>query len=95
LPTLVEQFNTLMAFEPYNIFYLSIVASKQHERWSAREDFFKKFYNHFNQRSFSILSKYKKDLAEELLSTGPNSETEGLKNIAKKLKDFREKHQEA
>ena len=91
---LTKEFRYQMAFDPYNIYYLPILAQPddiqywEDENEQSKDDFLNNCNKNFDERSFKMLSKYNSHYVHEFVSTAITTESKVLKSFAKKLKRF-------
>ncbi len=81
-----------MSFDPYNIYYLPILASTDElltwDKELSKELFLKQCERNFDERSFALLYKFNNHYLNEFISTAMTADSETLVNFAKKLKRY-------
>lgn len=75
IPGLVKDFMYHMAFSPYNVYYLPLVATDEElklwEKELTKELFFKNCYVNFDERTFVELLQYYKHFVKDLITVAP------------------------
>jgi hypothetical protein len=83
-----------MSFDPYNIYYLPILASPEHlQLWDNKatiDTFIKNCQLNFDERSFAMLSKSNNQFVCDFISTAARSDSEIVRNFGKKIKGYAE-----
>lgn len=92
-PSAIEIFRYHMSFDPYNVYYLPILATREDlEAWDkdevSKEVFIKNCQLNFDERSFAILSKLNTHYVSEFISTAEGTNSEVIKNFARKLRRY-------
>lgn len=79
IPALIKDFRYLMSFDPYNIFYLPIVAQPEDllmwDNEQTKDHFFKNCQLNFDERSFKILSNLNSHYVSKFISTASTSDS--------------------
>ena len=94
-PSAIKDFRYQMAFEPYHVYYLPILATAEDlQQWdvseTTKEVFMKNCQLNFDERSFVILSRINDHYISEFISTAEGkTASENIRNFARKLKKYR------
>jgi hypothetical protein len=77
--SILRDFRYLMSFDPYNSFYMPIIAAAEDlqfwdgsgdsEDSASKEIFFKNCLLNFDEKSFAVLSKYNSHYVNEFISS--------------------------
>ena len=92
-PVAIKDFRYQMSFDPYNIYYLPIMATREDLiAWDkdevSKELFIKNCNLNFDEKSFAILSKLNSHYVSEFISTAEGNSSEMIQNFARKLRRY-------
>ena len=92
IPNIVYDFRYQMSFNPYNVYYLPILAPADDlidwEKSETKEVFIQNCRANMDEWSYSALNKFNNHYISEFISTAAQSESQNVMNLAKKLQHY-------